>query len=129
MNIGDAASSSGISSKMIRHYEAIGLISPPRRSEAGYRLYDNDDVAILKFIKSARSLGFSLEQIKELLSLWCNKDRASAEVKTLALEQIAALTEKIDELSAMRSLLQNLAERCHGDAGSFCPIIESLTPR
>lgn len=128
MNIGEAAAHSGISSKMIRHYEAIGLISPPQRSAAGYRLYGNNDVAILKFIKSARTLGFPLEQIKQLLSLWCNKERASAEVKSLALEQISALTDKIDELTAMRGLLHNLVQRCPGDDRPDCPILESLTP-
>lgn len=127
MNIGRAASASGMSSKMIRHYESIGLIEPSQRTDAGYRTYSETDLHTLRFIKSARSLGFSLDQIKQLLSLWLNKDRASAEVKALALEHINALTAKIGELTAMRDLLQNLAEHCHGDERPDCPIIVGLS--
>lgn len=126
MNIGEAARESGVSSKMIRHYEAIGLIAQPARSAGGYRTYSEKELHILRFIKRARSLGFSLDQVKQLLSLWLDKERMSADVKVLALQHIDTLTKKIDELTAMRDLLQNLAEVCHGDDRPDCPIIEKI---
>lgn len=127
MNIGQAAHASGISSKMIRHYENIGLIPPSHRTDAGYRIFDTKDIFILKFIKSARSLGFSLGQIKHLLSLWHDRRRASAEVKALAQEHINTLSTKIEELTRMREELQNLADHCHGDDRPDCPILTGIT--
>lgn len=127
MNIGQAARATGVSSKMIRHYETIGLIPQSQRSDAGYRLYTQTDLHVLRFIKSARSLGFSLDKIKHLLSLWQDKDRASADVKALALEHIDTLTAKIAELTTMRDLLKDLADHCNGDDRPDCPIIVGLS--
>lgn len=127
MNIGEASRATGISSKMIRHYESIGLTQPSARAESGYRTYSEADVHVLRFIKSARSLGFSLDQIKLLLSLWLDKQRASSEVKTLALQHIEALSKKITELTAMRSMLQSLADNCQGNERPDCPIIDGLS--
>ncbi len=129
MHIGEAATVTGFSRKMIRHYEAIGLISPSPRTDGGYRTYTVADLNMLKFIKSAKTLGFSLEQTKQLLSLWQDKTRASADVKMLALAHIEELTAKINELTVMRDQLQELAERCHGDRRPDCPIIAGLTNR
>lgn len=129
MNIGQAAAASGISAKMIRHYESIQLIRQSARSEAGYRLYSEQDVHSLRFIKRARSLGFSLEQIRELLSLWNDAGRASANVKAIALEHVAELEKRIAELSEMRDVLAQLADCCHGDARPDCPILQSLAEK
>ena len=126
MNIGEAAKASGISAKMIRHYEGIGLIDQSRRSPAGYRIYSSNDLHTLSFIKSSRSLGFSLDQIKQLLSLWQDRDRASSDVKALALHHIKELDDKISELSAMRNLLKSLAAECQGDNRAECPILSGL---
>tara|TARA_R110002167_G_scaffold59944_12_gene169790 strand:- start:3860 stop:4276 length:417 start_codon:yes stop_codon:yes gene_type:complete len=126
MNIGEAAKASGISAKMIRHYEGIGLIEQSHRSPAGYRIYSKNDLHTLSFVKSARSLGFSLDQIKQLLSLWQDRERASSDVKALALSHIKELDDKIAELSAMRNLLQSLTIECHGDDRAECPILQGL---
>jgi MerR family copper efflux transcriptional regulator len=126
MNIGQAAAASGITAKMIRYYESIALIPPGRRSDAGYRIYSDDDLHVLRFVKRARSLGFSLEQIGELLSLWQNKARASADVKTIALGHVAALNDRIAELTEMRDTLQTLAGCCQGNDRPDCPILQSL---
>jgi len=126
MNIGQAAAASGVSAKMIRYYESIALIPPGKRTEAGYRIYGENDLHTLRFVKRARSLGFSLEQIRELLSLWQNKQRASADVKSIALGHVAELNQRIAELSEMRDTLQTLASCCHGDARPECPILHSL---
>lgn len=126
MNIGQAAAASGITAKMIRYYESIALIPPGRRSDAGYRIYSDDDLHVLRFVKRARSLGFSLEQIGELLSLWQNKARASADVKTIALGHVAELNQRIAELTDMRDTLQTLAGCCHGNDRPDCPILQSL---
>ena len=127
MNIGQAAKHSGISAKMIRHYESIGLIRDTGRTEAGYRVYREDDVHVLRFIRRARSLGFSLERIGQLLSLWRNRERASADVRRLALEHARELDDKIRELTEMRDLLQELAKACHGDHRPDCPILKRLS--
>lgn len=126
MNIGQAASASGISAKMIRHYESIHLIAPGARSEAGYRTYVDKDLHTLRFIKRARSLGFSLDQIRELLSLWKDSHRASADVKAIALAHVDDLEKRIAELSDMRNTLQHLAQSCSGDARADCPILQGL---
>jgi Cu(I)-responsive transcriptional regulator len=126
MNIGEAAKSSGVSAKMIRHYEAIGLLPPARRTDAGYRLYGEQDVRVLQFIHRARALGFSLEQIANLLALWRDRGRASADVRRLAETHIDALERKIAELQAMKRTLQALAHSCHGDQRSDCPILDDL---
>jgi Cu(I)-responsive transcriptional regulator len=126
LNIGEAARASGVTAKMVRHYESIGLLPPARRTEAGYRLYGSDDVRMLQFIHRARALGFSLDQIADLLALWRDKHRASADVRRLALEHIEELDRKIAELEAMKRTLASLAESCHGDARSDCPILDDL---
>lgn len=125
-NIGEAAKASGVTAKMVRHYESIGLLPPARRTEAGYRLYGDDDVRMLQFIHRGRALGFSLDQIADLLALWRDKHRASADVRRLALEHIASLDRKIAELEAMKRTLATLASSCHGDARSDCPILDDL---
>ncbi|HEY0063113.1 MAG TPA: Cu(I)-responsive transcriptional regulator [Telluria sp.] len=126
-NIGDAAKASGVSAKMIRHYEAIGLIEAARRTDAGYRLYSERDVQVLQFIHRSRELGFSLEQIKTLLALWQNKQRASKDVRAMARQHIAELDEKIASMQAMRRTLEQLATRCHGDDRPDCPILDDLS--
>ena len=129
LNIGDAARVSGVTAKMIRHYEAIGLVREPRRTEAGYRLYSEPDVRVLQFIHRGRALGFSLDQIRNLLALWEDKHRASADVRALAQSHIAELNRKIAEMEAMRRTLESLATSCHGDARSDCPILDDLAAR
>ena len=126
MNIGQVAEASGISAKMIRHYEGIGLIDQARRSEAGYRLYDSNDLNTLRFIRQSRTLGFSLSRIRTLLELWQNRERSSKEVKALAAEHIAELEEKIRELEAIKKTLSTLVKHCHGDDRPECPILEGL---
>lgn len=126
MNIGEAAKASGVNAKLIRHYESIGIIPKASRSEAGYRMYSANDVHILSFVKRARKLGFSMKEIKKLVSLWRNRSRASAEVKALTQGHIKALEEKIRELEAMRNTLQHLSKNCHGDSRPECPILENL---
>ncbi|CAN7665254.1 Cu(I)-responsive transcriptional regulator [Duganella sp. LjRoot269] len=126
MNIGQAATATGITAKMIRYYESINLIPPGRRSDSGYRIYGDNDLHALRFVKRARTLGFSLEQIRELLSLWQNKERASADVKTIAMGHVAQLNQRIAELTEMRDTLQTLASCCHGDNRPDCPILQSL---
>jgi Cu(I)-responsive transcriptional regulator len=126
MNIGDAARASGVTAKMIRHYESIGLVPAPRRTGAGYRLYSEREVRVLQFIHRGRALGFSLDQIKNLLALWEDKGRASADVRALAQTHIEELDRKIAEMAAMRRTLVSLAASCHGDARSACPILDDL---
>jgi Cu(I)-responsive transcriptional regulator len=126
-NIGDAARASGVSAKMIRHYEAIGLIDAARRTDAGYRLYSERDVQVLQFIHRSRELGFSLEQIRTLLALWQDKQRASKDVRAMAKQHIAELDEKIAAMQAMRRTLEQLATRCHGDDRPDCPILDDLS--
>ena len=126
LNIGDAARASGVSAKMIRHYESIGLIGAARRTDAGYRVYTGQDVRVLQFVHRGRALGFSLDQISDLLALWQDKDRASADVRALARTHIEELNRKIAEMEAMRRTLESLAASCHGDARSDCPILDDL---
>ena len=126
MNIGAASKASGVSQRMIRHYEAIGLIPAPARRDSGYRDYSQADVHRLRFIANARDLGFPVEEIRELLGLWANDRRSSAEVKALALARAEELGEKARALDAMRQTLLDLAGRCHGDDWPDCPIIERM---
>lgn len=127
LNIGQAAEVSGVSAKMIRHYEDNGLISKASRTTAGYRIYKQGDVHILRFIRRARDLGFSMKEIKTLLGLWDNRRRASSDVKRLALKHVDELDAKIAELRLMRQTLMNLAEHCHGDNRPECPILDDLS--
>jgi MerR family copper efflux transcriptional regulator len=125
-NIGGASALSGVSAKMIRHYESTGLVPEAARTFAGYRLYSDADVHRLRFIKRARSLGFSMKQIEALLSLWNDRLRASADVKRLAKAHAAELAERIAEMQAMQRTLEDLARRCHGDQRPTCPILDDL---
>lgn len=126
MKIGAASSASGVSQRMIRHYEAIGLITPPLRRDSGYRDYAEADVHRLRFIANARDLGFPVEDIRSLLRLWTDTGRESGEVKRLALARAAELHRKAKALEAMRAALLDLASRCHGDERPDCPILASL---
>ena len=126
MNIGQAAKAADVSAKMIRYYEAIDLIPAAGRTESGYRVYSTSDVHTLRFIKRARNLGFSLEQIAELLELWRNQKRASAGVKRIARSHIEELEGKIVELQSMVETLQHLVRHCHGDDRPDCPILDDL---
>ncbi len=126
MNIGQAAAGSGLSAKMVRHYESIRLIPRAGRTEAGYRVYSAKDVNTLRFIRRARELGLSIERIKRLVGLWQDRERPSAEVKRVATEHVAELDAKILELVAMRDALQELAKACHGDPRPDCPILRDL---
>ena len=126
MNIGEAARRSGVNAKMIRHYERIDLLAPPRRTASGYRTYEPDDVHRLRFIKRARELGFSLDRIKQLLELWANRRRSSAKVKQIALEHIAELRHQIARAESMLTALKRLADSCHGDERETCPILDDL---
>lgn len=124
--IGEAAALSGVSAKMIRHYEGIGLIPAAARTFAGYRLYSDADVHRLRFIRRARELGFSMKQIGALLGLWHDRARASREVKRLAQQHVDELAEKIEAMQAMQRTLRHLAARCHGDDRPDCPILDDL---
>lgn len=126
ITIGDAAERSGVNAKRIRHYESIGLLSPAQRSEAGYRLYDARQVEELSFIRRARDLGFSMDQITDLLALWRDRERSSADVKRLAMDHVAELEARVEQLQAMAGALKHLARTCHGDNRPDCPIIEGL---
>lgn len=126
MKIGEASAQSGISERMIRHYEKIGLIAPAARRQSGYRDYDERDVHSLSFIGRARDLGFGIEEIGQLLALWHDHSRSSADVKALALARAAELKRKAGELDAMRRTLERLAADCHGDARPDCPILDDL---
>ncbi len=126
MMIGQAAAATGVSAKMIRYYESIGLLPEADRTEAGYRVYSPFDLHTLRFIRRSRDLGFSVEAIAELLALWRDRSRHSADVKRLAEAQIAALQTKIDALQSMVGTLSNLAHCCHGDGRPDCPILEDL---
>lgn len=126
MNIGEAASATGISAKMIRYYESIGLIGPATRTDAGYRVYNDADLHMLRFVRRARDLGFSVEQMHELLALWRDRSRASADVKRLALDHVAELERKAAALHDMADTLKHLAQHCHGDERPDCPILNDL---
>jgi Cu(I)-responsive transcriptional regulator len=126
IDIGQASAASGVSVKMIRHYEAIGLLKRVARTLANYRIYSASDVHTLRFIKRARSLGFAIEDIRELLSLWQNKSRPSASVKRIAAGHMEGLKRRIAEMQEMVVTLEHLSEHCHGDHRPECPILEDL---
>jgi Cu(I)-responsive transcriptional regulator len=125
MNVGDAARRSGLPAKTIRYYEDIGLINPLRASN-GYRDYSEDDVHRLAFLRRARGHGFSIEDCRQLMALYRDRDRASHDVREIASAHVAAITEKIRELEAMRATLQKLVRACHGDQRPDCPILEDI---
>jgi Cu(I)-responsive transcriptional regulator len=126
MNIGEAARASGVTAKMIRYYESVGLLAPVGRTASGYRVYSAQEVHALRFVRQARRLGFLVEDIRKLLALWQDRSRASAEVKSIALEHVAELDRRIAELTEMRDTLSHLAHHCHGDDRPDCPILERL---
>ena len=126
INIGQAARASGVSAKMVRHYESLGLLGAVARTDSGYRQYRAADVHTLRFIKRARDRGFSMAEIAELVSLWHDQGRASASVKQIAQAHVADLENRIQAMQAMRRTLQNLLQHCHGDARPQCPILERL---
>jgi MerR family copper efflux transcriptional regulator len=126
MNIGQASTRSGVPAKTIRYYEEIGLIPPADRTEGNYRDYDDSSVRVLQFLKRARSFGFSIEDCRELLSLYLDRGRSSADVKAMAQRRVDEIDRKIAELQALRSTLGTLVERCHGDERPDCPILDDL---
>ena len=126
MNIGDAAKISGVNAKLIRHYESIGVIPKATRTESGYRSYSETDIHILSFVKRSRNLGFSMKEIKKLVSLWKNKSRTSSEVKSMATKYIDEMEKKISELQSVVKTLKHLSKNCHGDDRPDCPILSDL---
>lgn len=126
MNIGQASKATGVSTKMIRYYEQIKLISPAHRTEASYRTYSDTDIHTLRFVRGARDLGFSVEQMRTLLTLWRDRSRASADVKAIALEHIAELERKAAAIHAMTKTLKHLANNCQGNDRPDCPIIDEI---
>lgn len=124
--IGEASRRSGVSARMVRHYEGLGLLPSVARTESGYRQYSDADVHSLRFIKRARDLGFSMDEIGELVGLWHNRRRASASVKRIAQQHLNELEQRIADMQAMRSTLAHLVHCCHGDARPDCPILEDL---
>jgi Cu(I)-responsive transcriptional regulator len=126
LDIGRASKASGVSVKMIRHYESIGLLKKIARTYANYRVYSDSDVHTLRFIKRARTLGFSIEDIQALLSLWQNKSRSSAAVKKIAGAHMDVLKRRIAEMQSMVATLEHLTQHCHGDHRPDCPILEDL---
>ena len=128
-NIGEAAARSGVSAKMVRHYESLGLIPDVARTDSGYRQYGDAEVHTLRFIRRARDLGFSMDEIGQLLKLWQNRRRSSAEVRRIASRHIEDLSRKLAEMEAMRRTLQHLVHCCHGDDRPDCPILDELAAR
>ncbi|NQE51410.1 Cu(I)-responsive transcriptional regulator [Herbaspirillum rubrisubalbicans] len=126
MNIGEAASASGVSAKMIRHYEETGLIPKAGRTDAGYRVYGQRDVHLLRFVRQARQLGFSMAQVSDLIGLWLDQSRPSRKVKQLAQTHIGELDQRIHELQTMKATLERLVQHCHGDHRPDCPILDAL---
>ena len=127
MNIGEASKASGVSAKMIRHYESVGLFPEAARTESGYRQYTAKEISTLRFVRQSRDLGFSIEQIRELLGLWQDRMRPSRQVRALAQAHIAELDAKLQELPAMKATLAHLVHSCHGDDRPDCPIIDTLS--
>lgn len=127
MNIGEASKATGISVKMLRYYEEIGLVRPALRAYSGYRVYTDKNIAMLRFVRRARDLGFQVKQIATLLDLWQDGSRASADVKSLALAHVRELEQRRRELDEMIGTLEHLAHHCHGDARPDCPILTGLS--
>ena len=127
MNIGEAAQAAGLTAKMIRDYESLGLIPQARRTESGDRQYTKHDVDVLRFIRQARSLSFSIKQVEQLLSLWSNAQRESRDVMAIAHAHIAELDRKMAELASMKASLEEIASRCPGNDGADCPILGELS--
>lgn len=127
MNIGEVSKLSNVNSKMIRRYEEMGIIPKAGRSLAGYRTYSEKDVHILRFVKRSRELGFSMKDIKQLVSLWRNKSRPSSQVKSIATKHVKELEQKLAEIQSMVRTLKNLTENCHGDNRPDCPILDELS--
>ncbi|MBI5278903.1 MAG: Cu(I)-responsive transcriptional regulator [Burkholderiales bacterium] len=126
MNIGEAARRSGVSAKMVRHYESLGLLPKVGRSDSGYRQYSDAEVHTLRFIKRSRELGFSMDEIAELVGLWQNRRRASAHVRKIAQKHAQDLAQRIEQMQAMQRTLQHLIHCCHGDGRPECPILDDL---
>jgi Cu(I)-responsive transcriptional regulator len=126
LNIGEAAKRSGVSAKMVRHYESLGLLPAIHRTDSGYRQYGEREVHTLRFIRRARDLGFSMAEITELLKLWQNRRRSSADVRRIASRHVDELTRKMAEMESMRRTLQHLIHCCHGDQRPDCPILDEL---
>jgi MerR family gold-responsive transcriptional activator of gol and ges genes len=126
MNIGEVALKSKVNSKMIRRYEEMGIIPKASRSFSGYRQYSENDVHVLRFVKRARELGFSMKDIKQLVSLWRNKNRSSAQVKSLAVKHMLELERKLEEIESMLKTLKHLTQHCHGDHRPDCPILDGI---
>jgi MerR family copper efflux transcriptional regulator len=126
VTIGEAARRSGVSAKMLRHYESLGLLGTVNRTDSGYRLYSEADVHTLRFIKRSRDLGFSMAEIAELVNLWQDHSRASASVKQVAQKHLDDLAQRIEAMQAMQRSLQNLLHHCHGDGRPDCPILDDL---
>jgi MerR family copper efflux transcriptional regulator len=127
MNIGEAAKRAGLNSRTIRFYESIGLVAAPDRASSNYRDYSDKDVHRLRFVAAARALGFSVEEIRQLLALYDDRERSSSDVKQLVIHHVGEIDRKMQELSAMRRTLMHLAERCHGDERPDCPILDELS--
>ena len=125
-NIGEAATRSGVSAKMVRHYESLGLLPRVARTDSGYRQYGEKEVHTLRFVRRARALGFSMAEIADLLKLWQNRRRASADVKRIALAHVADLDRRMAEMAAMKRTLARLADCCRGDDRPDCPILDGL---
>ena len=125
-SIGEAARRSGVSARMVRHYEGLGLLPAVARTESGYRQYSEADIHTLRFVKRSRDLGFSMEEIAELVGLWHNRRRASASVKRIAQKHLGELEQRIADMQAMQRTLSHLVHCCHGDARPDCPILEDL---
>ncbi|HTZ80972.1 MAG TPA: Cu(I)-responsive transcriptional regulator [Stellaceae bacterium] len=126
MNIGAVSEATGLPAKTIRYYESIGLVEPAERSSGNYRLYGEREVMTLRFIERARRLGFSLKEVKELIALWRDRERASADVRQLAESHLQRIDERLAKLEEMRRTLQHLIDRCHGDHRPDCPILDEL---
>jgi Cu(I)-responsive transcriptional regulator len=126
MNIGTLAKEAGIPAKTIRYYESVGLIAPPPRSGGNYRIYGPRDLATLRFVQRARTLGFSVKEVGDLVALWQDRQRASADVRSLATAHLGEIERKLKELEAMRATLDHLIRRCHGNKRPDCPIIDEL---
>jgi Cu(I)-responsive transcriptional regulator len=126
VNIGEAAKASGVSAKMVRHYEALGLLPRVARTEAGYRQYSDTEVHTLRSIRRSRDLGFGIDEIRALLALWHDRERSNADVKRIALKHVADLQRRVDEMRAMQRTLAALASCCHGDGRPDCPILDDL---